>query len=207
MERFLKQLLKKHIFITINPNNIIMKKFSILLGTFLALFFMACEGPAGPPGFDGKDGKDGIDGSIFEALVFEIDVDLTYNASNNTYVFNEAFSAHNIELFQNDAILVYRLEEVDNSLDVRRQLPQPFFTDLGLLYYNFDFTQNDYSIYVEPDFDAASVAQSLVTNQIFRVLIIPADVNLSSKMDKSNINAVMNAIGVTEKDVKHFKMN
>ncbi|MDX1364617.1 collagen-like protein [Arenibacter latericius] len=184
-----------------------MKKLSILLGTFVALFFIACEGPAGPPGFDGLDGldgKDGIDGSVFEALVFEIDVDLSLNTEANTYEFGEAFSAHNIELFQNDAILVYRLEEVDSGLDVWRQLPQPFFTDLGLLYYNFDFTQNDYKIYVEPDFDAASVANDLVTNQIFRVLIIPADVNLSSKMDKSNINAVMKTLGLTEKDVQHF---
>ncbi|MCM4168861.1 hypothetical protein KCTC52924_02557 [Arenibacter antarcticus] len=181
-----------------------MKKFGILLGTFVALFFMACEGPAGPPGFDGFDGEDGIDGSIFEAIVFEVDIDLTLNPASNTYSFNEPFSAHSIELFPDDAILVYRLEEVDNDLDVWRQLPQPFFTDLGVLYYNFDFTKNDYTIYLEPDFDASMVDQSLVSNQIFRVFVVPANLGLSSKMDKSNIKAVMNALGVAEKDVQRF---
>ena len=39
-----------------------MKKVTLLLGAFIALFFISCEGPAGPPGFDGFDGQDGQDG-------------------------------------------------------------------------------------------------------------------------------------------------
>ncbi|MDX1278925.1 hypothetical protein [Oceanihabitans sediminis] len=179
-----------------------MKKYHILLGLFLTLFIMNCEGPSGPPGANGYDGQDGIDGSIFEAPVFEIDVDLALDPNTNTYSFRETFSAHGIQLYNNDAILVYRLEEVDNGLDVWRQLPQPFITDLGLMFYNFDFTQLDYTIYLEPDFDANAVSQNMVTNQIFRVLIIPAEVSLSDT-DKS-IDNVMKAIGATEEDVIRF---
>lgn len=184
-----------------------MKKTCIILGTFLTLLFTACEGPAGPPGFNGFDGQDGVDGSIFEALVFEINIDLALNSANNTFEFREDFSAHNIQLYNNDAIFVYRLEEVDNGLDVWRQLPQPFLTDLGVLYYNFDFTQYDYSIYVEPDYNANSVAPSLVNNQVFRVFILPADVNFSTKMEFSNMNTLMKATGITEKDIQQFKIN
>src|SRR5690554_4981214 len=111
-----------------------MKKFGVLLGILITVFFISCEGPAGPPGFDGRDGADGLDGSEFEAIVFEVEIDLNLISGSNLYEFAEPFSAHGITLFPDDAILVYRLEEVDNNLDVWRQLPQPFFADQGLLY-------------------------------------------------------------------------
>ena len=184
-----------------------MKKITLVLGAFLTLFIVACEGPAGPPGFDGADGLDGADGSEFEAIVFEVEIDLTENTGTNTYEFGEAFSAHSIELFADDAILVYRLEEIDNGVDVWRQLPQPFFTDDGLLYYNFDFTQDDYKIYVEPDFDSGLVSADLVLDQIFRVFVVPANLGLSSKMDMSNINAVMSSLGLEESDIQKIESN
>ncbi len=184
-----------------------MKKITLVLGAFLTLFFVACEGPAGPPGFDGVDGIDGADGSEFEAIVFEVEIDLTLNSTDNIYEFGEPFSAHSIELFPDDAILVYRLEEVDNGVDVWRQLPQPFFADDGLLYYNFDFTLDDYKIYIEPEFDAGLVSSDLVLDQIFRVFVVPANLGLSSKMDKSNINAVMNSLGLEESDIQKIKLN
>jgi len=187
-----------------------MKKVTLLFGAFIALFFISCEGPAGPPGYDGFDGAQGppgADGSEFEAIVFEVEIDLTLNSGDNTYEFGESFSDHSIELFPDDAILVYRLEAVEDGLDIWRQLPQPFFSNQGLLYYNFDFTQVDYKLYVEPDFDASIVPTDLVTNQIFRVFIVPANLGLSSKLDKSNINAVMKSMGIEEKNVQRFKMN
>lgn len=180
-----------------------MKKITLVLGAFLTLFFVACEGPAGPPGFDGADGLDGADGSEFEAIAFEVQVDLLDNSG--TFEFGEPFSVHSIELFPDDAILVYRLEEVDNGVDVWRQLPQPFMTDDGLLFYNFDFTQDDYKLYVEPEFESDLVASDLVLDQVFRVFVVPANLGLSSKMDKSNINAVMNSLGLEEGDVQKIR--
>lgn len=184
-----------------------MKKVTLVLGAFMALFIISCEGPAGPPGYDGIDGQDGIDGSEFEAIVFEVEINMALNSGTNTYEFGESFSDHSIELFPEDAILVYRLEAVEDGLDIWRQLPQPFFSNQGLLYYNFDFTQVDYKLYVEPDFDASLVPSDLVTNQIFRVFVVPANLGLASKLDKSNINAVMRSMGIEEKDVQRFKMN
>ncbi|WP_262709924.1 hypothetical protein [Flagellimonas onchidii] len=39
-----------------------MNKFSTIIGVFLAIFVISCEGPEGPPGFDGDPGAPGADG-------------------------------------------------------------------------------------------------------------------------------------------------
>ena len=161
-----------------------MKKVVTLLGVFLTLFIISCEGPSGPPGPPGLDGLDGLDGSEFEAVAFEIDIDFELDSGLNILAFGPEPYPSGVQLLADDVVLMYRLEEVNNGLDVWRQLPQPFFADQGLLYYNFDFTQNDYSLFIEPDFDATLVPNDLALNQIFRIVIIPANLGASSKMDK-----------------------
>ncbi len=187
-----------------------MKKSTLVFSTVLALFFISCEGPAGPPGLDGFDGLDGAQGPPgpeFEAIAFEIDIDMVLNSDLNRYEFALEPFPDDVILLPDDVVLMYRLEEVNNGLDVWRQLPQPFFSDQGLLYYNFDFTQNDYSVLVEPEFNASLVPADLVQNQIFRIVVIPADLGLSSKMDKSNIDAVMRSLGIEEKDIKKIQLD
>ncbi|RKN78040.1 collagen-like triple helix repeat-containing protein [Ulvibacterium marinum] len=187
-----------------------MKKTTLVFSTVLALFFISCEGPAGPPGLDGFDGADGAQGPPgpeFEAIAFEIDIDMVLNADLNRYEFALEPFPDDVILLQDDVVLMYRLEEVNNDLDVWRQLPQPFFSDQGLLFYNFDFTLNDYSVLVEPEFDAGLVPADLVQNQVFRIVVIPADLGLSSKMDKSNIDAVMRSLGIEEKDIKKIQLD
>ena len=178
-----------------------MKKATIILGSLLSLFIVSCEGPEGPPGRDGLDGLDGLDGAAFEAAAFEIDVDLSFNSSANRYEFFTEYPS-DIQLIQDDVILVYRLEEVTDGLDVWRQLPQPFFSDEGLLYYNFDFTVGDYTILLEPEFDAKLVPADLTNNQIFRIVVVPGDLGTAVNLDEANLNSVMSALGVEETDVK-----
>ncbi len=180
-----------------------MKNVIRVLGAFLTLFLVSCTGDPGPPG---PPGFDGLDGAAFEAAAFEIDVDMEFNTGLNRY---EALLQYpsDITLLPDDVVLIYRLEEVDNGLDVWRQLPQPFFSDQGLLYYNFDFTQNDYGVFLEPDFDAALVATDLIDGQVFRIVIVPADLGTTAKMDKSNLNSVMSSLGISEKEVQKIRMN
>ena len=178
-----------------------MKKITLFLGAFLTLFFISCEGPEGPPGFDGFDGEDGINGSEFEAAAFEIEGSMILNESLNRYELEPDQYPSDITLLPDDVVLIYRLEEVNNNLDVWRQLPQPLFSGQGLLYYNFDFTLSDYNIFVEPEFDVNLVPLDLVQNQIFRIVIIPANLGTSSTMDKSDIMAVMNTLGLSEEQV------
>src|SRR5665811_41652 len=180
-----------------------MKNVAIVLGAFLTLFLVSCEGDPGPPGFDGLDG---LDGAAFEAAAFEIDVDMQLNTGSNRYEVLLQYPS-DITLLPDDVVLIYRLEEVDNGLDVWRQLPQPFFSDQGLVYYNFDFTQDNYGVFLEPEFDATLVTTDLVTGQVFRIVIIPADLGTSAKMDKSNLGSVMSSLGISEKDVQKIQMN
>lgn len=185
----------------------IMKKITWALGTFLTLFLIACEGPQGPPGYDGRDGLDGEDGSAFEAQAFEVTLNLTLNSDLNRYESAYRSFPNNIEKLQRDMILIYRLEEVVDNIDVWRQLPQPFITIEGTLYYNFDFAEGDYRLYVEPEFDASFVPSDLVQNQTFRIVVVPTDFGASAKFDKSNIGNVMQMLGITEKDVQKIKLN
>ena len=64
-----------------------MKKVTLVLGAFIALFFISCEGPAGPPGYDGFDGADGQDGEDgIQGQVFEVDnIDFNYDAVGDIY--------------------------------------------------------------------------------------------------------------------------
>src|SRR5690606_27927828 len=90
-----------------------MKKFNVLLGTFIAIFFISCEGPTGPPGYDGFDGENGLNGKDgIIGQVFEVDnVDFGYDAGNNLYSYLITFSDFtNFEVITADAILVYRYD-------------------------------------------------------------------------------------------------
>lgn len=178
-----------------------MKKIVLTLGSMFALFLMACEGPEGPPGPPGYDGEDGVN---IVGQAFEIEADLSLDVGANTYqLLFEPFPS-NVEVLSSDVVLIYRLEEVadtDNGpVDVWRQLPQPFFTDAGTMFYNFDFTVGDFSIYAEPDFDAGLVPIDLVTDQVFRIVVVPAD--FTSEIDPSSLPEVMGALGLKEMDVK-----
>ncbi len=180
-----------------------MKKTILALSVFLALVLVSCEGPMGPPG---SNGIPGTDGSLFEAAAFEITINMNLDTDLNRYEFVSQYPP-DIELIPDDVVLMYRLEEVNNGLNVWRQLPQPFFSDQGLLYYNFDFTQSNYSVFLEPEFDAATVDAGLVQEQVFRIVVIPAYLGTSSKLDKSNIGAVLNALGMEENDVRKIILN
>jgi len=171
-----------------------MKKITVALSAFLALFIISCEGPQGPPGFDGSD---------FEAAAFEIKINMILNANLNRYEFTAEPFPNDITLLVDDVILIYRLEEVNNGVDVWRQLPQPFLTDDGLLFYNFDFTLDDYGIFVEPDFDAAIVPLDLVSDQVFRIVVLPANLG-TAKIDTSNLKSVLSALNIEEKDIKRL---
>lgn len=188
-----------------------MKKISLILGAFITLFFISCEGPQGPPGLDGFDGQDGLDGSNFEAAAFEIEIDMDLNTAANRYEFLFEPYPSDITLLPDDVLLIYRLEEVastgNGDVDVWRQLPQPFISNEGTSYYNFDFTLGDYSLYLEPEFDVNLVTSDMVLGQIFRIVVVPANLGTASKMDKSSIDAVMSSLGLEEKDIQKIKLN
>ncbi|MEM9141622.1 MAG: collagen-like protein [Bacteroidota bacterium] len=184
-----------------------MKKVALVFGTFLTLFFFACEGPRGIDGLDGRDGLDGLDGEPGAlSPAFEIDIDLVLDTNVNAYAFGPATFPEDLPVLSNtETVLVYRLEEVSDGVDIWRQLPQPFFSDQGLLFYNFDFTAGDYTIFAEPEFDLALMPAELVQNQIFRVVLVPIELLSASKTDLSNIDSVMRILGLEEGDFQKIE--
>ena len=184
-----------------------MKNIAKLLGVFLSILMVSCIGPSGRDGFDGIDGIDGIDGDLFEAEAFEINVDMTLNTNTNTYEYLASEYSNGVTVLNSDVVLIYRLEEqtVDGT-DVWRQLPQPVVTDNGTAFFNFDFTSINYSIYLEPEFDATLAGLDLTEDQWFRIVIVPATLLNSGAIDNTNLSTLLNSMGIKEVDVQSFNL-
>tara|TARA_R110000868_G_scaffold267026_2_gene526291 strand:+ start:583 stop:1089 length:507 start_codon:yes stop_codon:yes gene_type:complete len=155
-----------------------MKKVT-LLGIFLAVFAISCEGPQGPPGFDGVN---------IVGATYEIDnVDFAVGTNTIRYTFPQ-------DLANGDAVLVYRLEAVQDGLDIWEPLPTAtiFFEGGGFLQYRFNYTIADVDIIIESD-DLATIGTEFMLNQVFRIIVVPSD--LIGTIDTSNIDNVLNLIG------------
>ena len=181
-----------------------MRKISILLFALTGLVFLSCEGPVGPPGppgFDGLDGLDGQDGINILGKVLEIEGSFT---AADDYVLFFEFPL-DVEVFESDIVLVYILwEQFEDSegefVDVWRLLPQTRLLDQGILQYNFDHTFFDVSIFLESDFDLATLSPGDTDDQIFRVAIVPAEFGKDETFDPTNLDAVMTKLQI-DKDL------
>lgn len=170
-----------------------MKTFATLLIIFLAISFNACKGPRGLPGLDGKPG---VDGESFLGTVFEIEFDFTLtNEYNLRYEFPSSF-----KVYDTDIVLVYMLWETihynDNTYDdVWRLMPQTriFNTQEGtlLLQYNFDYTLYDVQIFLDGDVDFTTLGPGDLENQIFRIVVLPAD--FAAQANVNNYNSLINS--------------
>ena len=182
-------------------NNTLMKKFSLLLSLATALLTLSCEGPTGPPGLPGPPGQNGLDGINILGQVYDITRDFT--PSNGYSIFSVfAEDAPSVEVYETDVVLVYILwEQVDDPsgpIDVWRLLPQTRLLNQGILQYNYDYTFLDVSIFLESTFDLGTLAPGDTDNQTFRIAILPADGVGAAKLDVSNMQAVLDYLGVQE---------
>lgn len=213
MERFLIYLRKykeKQI-----EKSKIMKKINTILGALVILFAVACEGPTGPPGppgFDGLDGADGADG--IQGQVVEVDgVNFAFDGASNLYTALITFADEtNFEVFESDAVLVYRFDGVidlddGSTADAWSQLPQSFFLPEGTLQYVFAHTFVDVELFIDGNFDLSGIDVGFTDNQSFRIVIVPSVFAQSSRMDTSSLSNVMATIGVQEDDVIKMQMN
>ncbi len=186
-----------------------MKKATLLLGAFLTLFLISCEGPQGPPGFDGFDGQNGQDGADgIQGQVFEVDgVNFGYDPGSNLQSAIIDFANNtDFEVFESDAILVYRfdgeIELGDGSFaNAWSLIPQNFFVAEGTIQYTMAHNFIDVEIFIDGNFDLANLSPDFTQNQFFRIVIVPSSF-LTSKIDKSNIGYVMSSLGISENDVQ-----
>ena len=193
-----------------------MKKFSLVLGGLIVALFMACTGPQGPPGFDGFDGLDGLNGRDgqdgqdgINILGQVLDIERSFTPENNFEIFYEF--PQTVEVFETDVVLVYLLwaqteDGNGEAVDIWRLMPQTRILDQGLLQYNYDHTFLDVNLFLESDFDLTTLPPGDTDNQVFRIAILPAEMT-QSKLDTSNIHAVMGRLNISEEDIKRYRVD
>jgi len=164
----------------------------ILVCVFGFVFLQSCEGPSGPRGPQGPQGVPGVESEVFE-------VTTSFTNANN-------YSANfvlNPPILASDNVLVYELREVINGQDVWKLLPQTYFFDLGIMAYNYDFTKNDFRLFLDSTFDLNLLDPSWKNNITFRIVIVPGYFSLDG-IDTSDINAVMGVFNPKENRI--FKL-
>jgi len=147
--------------------------------------------------FQGCTTKEEIHADLL-AEVFEVRTSFT--AANNY----SRLVTLNPPIYNSDMVLVYRLFDVLNGQSLWRQLPQAVYLPQGELDYNFDFTRNDINIFLESDFDLATLGAFWSQNQVFRVVIIPGYFSNKNKkaIDFNDYNAVVKAFNIKDNQIK-----
>ncbi len=166
------------------------KTYTLIL---LALILVACEGSVGPPGPPGPAGDDGL-GLLGQ--VFEVVADL--NAGTNFEYFVEI--PQEIEVFESDVVMVYRLMGVFEGSDIWEPLPQTIFRNSGILLYGFDYTLFDVRLFLDGTADFGRLDQDDTDGLIYRIAIIPAD--FAKDIDVKKMSKVMEVLKI--KDVKRI---
>lgn len=162
-----------------------MKKILFTLATTV-FFLTSCEGPQGPQG---------LDGGLYFAQTFEDNVDFQFNNENGLL---EALVniPTSIEVFESDAILVYRLEgQLSNGDDLWSLIPQNFFLDGGdIIQYVYNHTFYDVLLQIDGNFDLSTLGTAFTENQTFRFVVVPAEFATESGVNVQDYNAVMDAL-------------
>ncbi len=184
-----------------------MKNFGRFFALLIAFVSFSCEGPTGPPGPPGFDGQDGV--NILGA-VYDIVGDFT---PSNDYSIFSVFSQDvpGLEVFETDVVLVYilwdQLDDPTGPIDIWRLLPQTRLLQQGILQYNYDFTFEDVSIFLESDFNLGTLQPGDTNNQVFRIAILPADGAGKRDLDVTNMQEVMEYLNVKEANIPRIEKN
>ncbi len=168
-----------------------MKRILLLLAVVGITTLSGCEGDPGPQGAPGP-----------ESEVFEVTTDFVPDADPE-FSYRSFFDL-NPAIFASDNVLIYELAAVQNNLDVWKLLPQVYtFSDGGIAQYNFDFTTNDFSIFIDANFDRSTLPAAWVDNKTFRIVIVPGYFSRGgTPVDYTDYNAVIEAYGIDDSNVK-----
>ena len=144
--------------------------------------------------------QDNVDNDTISE-VFE--VTRSFNTGNNF----SAFVDLGVPIYSSDMILVYHLYDVVGGEDVWRLMPQTYyFNDGGELDYNFDFTRNDVSIFLDANFPLIDLSSAWTQNQTFRIVIIPGYFSNRSaqQIDFNDYDAVLQAYEINPASIKRI---
>jgi hypothetical protein len=171
-----------------------MKKIFILFAVVGLVAFSSCEGPEGPQGEPGYN----IVGTVYE------------NTSNNYYKFTSPDYGVTFNfptpIFDSDVVLVYRFDGVDNgNRPVWQALPETYYLADGTREFSFKyvFTFNYVNIYLDGN-NRASIPADYRLDQIFRIVVVPAD--FAASVNKNNYLDVVTKLNIKESQIHEIKL-
>jgi len=136
---------------------------------------------------------------------FEIQQNFINDAADG-YIISEPFSKFiGGELYQDESILVYRLEGTNASgSDIWQLIPRTvFFSNGDELDYDYNFSKQGFTIFAGGNYNL-STRPAFLTNQVFRFVIIPS--NLLASVNKNNYLDVMKTLKLNESQIKNVKL-
>lgn len=174
-----------------------MKKILLLFAFIAVGAITSCEGPQGPPG------QNGTPGFSAESEVFEVS-NVSFTAANNWFV----TYGLNPTILTTDNILVYELVNTNNNIDAWSLLPQIYYFDAGQAQYNFNFSYDQFSLFLDADFDMNLLPTSFTQNKVFRIVIIPGyTAKAASEINFENYNEVIERFKIDDSQVQILTMN
>lgn len=144
------------------------------------------------------------------------DDNIDYDTISEVFEVTRSFSSSNDysslvtfphSIYSSDMVLVYRLDNVVNGADVWKLLPQTYYFNDGTLdfRYDFNFTMYDAEIYMD-GFDLAGISSSYRSNQVFRIVIIPAYFGKGASTIKyDNYDEVIKKYNIDESKIVKIK--
>lgn len=169
-----------------------MKKILALFAVVGLFAFISCEGPEGPEGPSGEASN-----RVFE--IFNEDFAL----SNSTYNISGTFNPF---IGNADTVLIYRLAgTIDSNTPIWQLIPRTIYLSNNReLDYDYDFSKEDFKIYVRANYDLETTAADYLDNQTFRIVIVPGSFTDKSsvKPDYSDYNAVIKKYNIDDSNVQ-----
>lgn len=172
-----------------------MKKL-LFIASVLVIGFSSCRGPAGFDGLDGAPGPAGQDGGLVYASAIELLIDFT---PDNDFTHLEAYG---FDVYPADVPLIYMNWENDSDgTPIWRPLNQTAYLDQGILTYEYDFTQGDFSIFLGGNIaDLSSLDGAYLNDQLFRVVVVPAEFLETGRLRSKSYEDITAAFGIEEED-------
>jgi len=175
-----------------------MKKIFILFAVVGLVAFSSCEGPEGP------EGPEGIPGQSVNRVYELVNVDFGQNAEDGYNISGTI----NPLLTDASTVLIYRLVgTIDAQTPVWQLIPVEIsLTNNRNVYYDYDFSKEDYKIYVRGNYDLETTAADFLDDQTFRLVFIPGSfINKSvNKPDYSDYYKVIKEYNIDDSNVKRL---
>lgn len=137
--------------------------------------------------------------------VYEINVTSFTEVNPSSYIFRAPFTLSNSE-----HLLIYRQTNVTTSGNpVWELLPSTYADNYGTVSYNYDFSMEDFTIYVDGYKNIANLNPEYITNQWFRIVVLPgffpSTQSTTPPVDYTDYNAVINYFHIDEAKTKLLK--